>query len=491
MPFSHLRSRPMPSVRTLPTYVRERVLACIDRLLEIADHYQGLLPSILDVQSGRMPQTAPPALPGQREGDRARWGCNLMHDLPLLTVIQAIATIDSRTAYEQAVDRYLHRFVARCTNTPSGLFTWGEHAYWRLDTDRPGNSIAEAGQDPLYPLIHDHLRAAPPWLWERLDAIDPACVQRFALGLDYHFKHGLPVEYSRHACVDAGAATLTDTPGYERSGRPRRLTGPRDGANDFPRHSGFYLVDLAFAWSRSGDDRLLELLHRCMDYWWDKRDEQGALPLQSRGRENQRNGAQTLSLAHSLFEAAEILGACSRPAAAELASEMRRRGRRYIELCLTGESADLSTLAEADTPVWGSQYGHSRPIVCRYPLLLTGLFRMTADARLLQMAESLEERLAQTPLPVEANVPAADVGMGLETLADLYDLAGRSIWLDRGLHLAGQAMEVFCERPLPVGASGIHWYEAQLGTGYLIHGLARVAWITEGSTHIPPDYTNR
>lgn len=474
--------------------IRTRLLAAIDRLVEIADRHGGLLPSVLDAQTGEMPQAPPPAIPGQREGDRARWGCNLMHDHPLLLAIDHVGRIASRPAYVDAVERYLHRFAAHCTNTPSGLFPWGEHAYWRLDRDAVGNSIAEAGANPDYPIIHDHLRAAPLWLWQRLDALNPACVQRFAHGLDLHFKAGRPHEFSRHACLEGGDPRLAESAGFESSGRPKRLTGPRDGANDFPRHSGFYALDTAFAWSRSGDPALKAHLLRCLDYWWCQREDARVLPLQSRGPGRLRLGIQTLSLAHSLFEVAHVLESAREPATS-LAAEARHRAQHYTELCLLPDASDdLPALRDPQAPAWGSTYGHQRPVVCRYPMLYTGVYRLHPDPRLLEVAVQLATKLADTPLPAgELAVPASDVGMGLGAMVDLSELTGDAVWLERGLALGQQALATYFTHPLPVGASGTHWYEAQLGTGCLMLNLARLCYRAQ-SPHtrtIPPDYSYR
>jgi len=51
----------------------------------------------------------------------------------------------------------------------------------------------------------------------------------------------------------------------------------------------------------------------------------------------------------------------------------------------------------------------------------------------------------------------------------------------------------FDDAPLPRGAAGIDWYESQMGPGFLLHGLARMALLAEDRTHCPlsADYTAR
>ena len=111
------------------------------------------------------------------------------------------------------------RFATHCTDTVTGLFPWGEHAYWHLVEDRVGDShrLALPDKEPGTTL-HDHLRQAPVWLWEKLHEFNPRCVERFAEGLDYHYKDGEPREYIRHAHIERKVnASNADR-------RPRRIS---------------------------------------------------------------------------------------------------------------------------------------------------------------------------------------------------------------------------------------------------------------------------
>ena len=123
-----------------------------------------------------------------------------------------------------------------CAATPSGIFPWGEHAYWDLREDQVGDSARLARPERAYEPIHDHLRQAPLWLLEKLHAFNPACVQDFAVGLDNHWTDGEGWEYIRHAYI-------------MHEGRRH----PRGGRScDFPRHGGFYILDWAYAWMCGG-----------------------------------------------------------------------------------------------------------------------------------------------------------------------------------------------------------------------------------------------
>ena len=89
-------------------------------------------------------------------------------------------------------------------------------------------------------------------------------------------------------------------------------------------------------------------------------------------------------------------------------------------------------------------------------------------------------------------IPASDAGLALALFADIYDITGESAWLEGGIALAETMLEVYFPETLPYGASGIDWYESQMGVAYLIHGLARVALLSLHRTcPLAPNYTAR
>ena len=90
-------------------------------------------------------------------------------------------------------------------------------------------------------------------------------MQRFAGGLDGHWTEGEGWEYIRHAHIEEAW----------RYGRGAR-------ACDFPRHSGFYILDWTFAYVNSGDMRWVEQIERMVDYWWPMRDERNLQLIESR-----------------------------------------------------------------------------------------------------------------------------------------------------------------------------------------------------------------
>ena len=157
------------------------VTRSLDALIAAARPYQGLFPSLLDRRTGAMLTSLPPAIPGQRDWDRAHLGSNLIHDEATLKTLYALAAASGRPDYAAAADAYLQRFATHCTETATGLFPWGEHSFWDLVEDRVGNSCALTAERPMTAsAIHDHLRQAPLWLWEKLWQFNPRCVERAA-----------------------------------------------------------------------------------------------------------------------------------------------------------------------------------------------------------------------------------------------------------------------------------------------------------------------
>ena len=467
-----------------PQRILEKVCRATDVLVEIGGEYGGLFPSLIDRETHRMLETLPPAIDGQRDWDRSHLGSNLIHDEAALKTMYAL----DRPGYAEAADRYLKRFATHCTNTLSGIFPWGEHAYWHLVEERAGNSYLIRDPSRKVPLTHDQLRHVPLWLWEKLYEYDPRCVERFAEGIDNHWTEGEPLEYIRHAYID----------------RPARRHKRGARSCDFPRHGGFYIFDWTFAYLKTGRKDFLEQIERMLDYWWPRRDEVGLLLIESRSPETEVDfygvnaPGQTLSLGTSLLESADLI----EPEEPALAERMRERAAVYIGgflaaphdpdrrvfviSCKRGDDAAFEPMA-----IWGSVYGLWPASYVALTVLCA--HRIREDERLLRWAEAVGQAYLETPFAEGVAAPAMDSGLGLGLLADLYDLTGEDRWLEGGMALAERLMEIYMDRDLPRGAAGIDWYESQMGPGFLLHGLARIALMARDGTPCPleADYTAR
>ena len=225
-----------------------RVEAAAEALVGLGTEYGGLFPSMVDLDGVAMLERAPDPIEGQRSGDRSYRGCNLIHDEATLLTLHGLAKGRSRPDFAAAADRYVRRYATHCTETPTGLFPWGEHAFWDLDTDAIGDSHRQRDPTREAGAIHDHLRAAPFWLWEKILRCNPACVQSFADGLHYHWTDGEPREYIRHATIE------------------QRRAHPRSARScDFPRHGGFFICDWSFAYRAEPRRRTLDEIESIVD----------------------------------------------------------------------------------------------------------------------------------------------------------------------------------------------------------------------------------
>lgn len=471
------------------------VTRALDQLIATSQQYDGLFPSMMNRADAagehHMLTAIPEPIEGQRQGDRTIQGSNLTHDQPTLATLLALG--QANPAYAQAADRYLKYFANQCTVAPTGLFPWGEHSYWDLVNNCPGNSYVASGNRPNNLTTHDHLRACPLWLWKKLNSHNPDCVQRFAAGLINHWTpadENFPLEYNRHAYLD--------TPGPCGGGH-------QDNAPDFPRHGGFYIFDWTYAYTQSKNPLFLQNIQTMLDYWWEKRQADGLLYIESREYEDRDFHtncavAQTLSLASSLLESANLLDELE-PA---LAEEMRKRARVYMDghfnapheidqrkfLHLWHKTIPSRTRY---SPIWGSTYGKTPVSYSACNNLC--IYRLTGDERALTWAAAAGMGYLEQSFPEGVQVPAMDAGMALELLADLYDITQEQKWLDGALKLAHKLVSIYFEegKPLPRGAAGIDWYESQMGPGFLLHGLARTALLAQNKANCPlkADYTGR
>lgn len=486
--------------------ILDTIFHAIDQLIRSAQPYNGFIPSLLDCTTGKMLKELPAPIPGQRNGDRALAGSNLMHDHPLLKTMYALAKTEGKAEYEVAADRYLRYFATHCTDTASGLFPWGEHAFWHLTQHRVGSG------DPAYDAeqraIHDHLRQAPLWLWDKLHRFNPDCVQRFADGLTYHWTTRRPCEYIRHAEIAS-----------------KERYDPAERSCDFPRHSGFYILDLAYAYTKGRRQETFQNLIMMMDYWWEKRDSRGLLLIESRSPSAAPrfrgiySPSQTVSLAASLLESAE----CLHEVLPEVSEVMRIRAGVYIQgfLAAPHEPAKgrFANLCDAgcrlteNMSIWGSVYGIS--LAASTALVCLCAWRLCRESGLLAWAEAVGQCYLVQPFPISSRfrpgsesdiiddnsmlsghhfVPAGDAGLALELLADLYDITGERRWLDGGLHLADRFIAIYFDTPIPRGAAGnIHYYDSQMNPGNLIHGMARIAVLARDGPNcgFHADYTVR
>ncbi|OGV36696.1 MAG: hypothetical protein A2X48_17010 [Lentisphaerae bacterium GWF2_49_21] len=481
MKIKNMKNRKKTTRKADPGNLLSLVCGAIDQLIESAQAFNGLLfPSVLEIKSGKVPKDLPPAIPGQRDCDRAfPCGSNLTHDHSVLRLMYDLAGSTGETCYRDAADGYLRHWSLHCTTTPTGLFPWGEHAFWNLEEDRPGSSYALAR---VYTMpTHDHLIQAPAWLWEKLWEFNYREVERFCLALENHFLDvENPLQYNRHANL------LRRHPMRKR----------HEGHCDFPRHSGFHIYDWSFAYAKTGSPTYRRLLVRSLDYWWERKYECGLLATDT-ATISRRLAApcQTLSLCATLYEAAALIA----PKDPDLAKVVTSRAATYCkgltDLLDNSPKGELphqinvdTKVATLGTPVWEGAYGLRD--VAGEALLSLCIHRINKDPRLLEFAKDVARLYAKTAFPTDKNIPIVVCGCLLLLLTDLFSLTGDEEWLDMAEAQAGKLAPLYMNDGLPRGATGIEIYESQLLPGYFLRGLARIAFLRKGRD-IGADYTRR
>ncbi len=504
---------------TTPQHILTTVETAMDALITAGKPYNGLFPSLLDRESGLMLDELPTAIPGQRDNDRAHLGSNLTHDFPLLHTMYALSASENTPRFAAAADRYLAYWAKHCTQSPSGLFPWGEHSFWHLRDHHPGASY-NPGHIAGDTIVHDHLRQIPLWLWEKLNALNPDAVQRFADGLDNHWTAGEPREYIRHALLNA-----------------KNQHWPREGRScDFPRHGGFYILDWTFAYLQHPRPELLNQIHAMLDYWWQKKGPNSECMVESRTppeiTQHYRVYApgQTLSLAVSLFETAALLQANN--TLPNLQKTLRERASVYINGYLAAphdpQNGIFVSLYHSDTgelhtqsAILGGVYGGDIAAATGVIMLRGAQFASTEQREaLLDHVRAMGEVYLQATFPAVSEIErgsmpeitdnytqfnghhfvrAADAGHTLNLLCELYVTTAQEKWLDGALSWAERFIDIYCDQAIPRGAANIAWYESQLGSAYLLYGLTRTAFLArdgasasrDTSSVLPPDYTQR
>lgn len=404
--------------------------------------------SILLVETRLHPGALLPTIEGQRNGDRAPFGGNLQHDLPLLMAMEHMSAITGDDKYRAAADAYLRHFLDHCAHTPTGLWPWGEHAHCDFRTNTPGHTT------------HEHLGAMPLEMWETAWEMNPQAVVGEADGCLNHVVNLDTFEYNRHADI------------------MRPLPDPRpEGLSflDFPRHGGFYLQTWAFAYSKTGEAKYLDWIERMMDH-----QERvvhratGLLPSTSSQHADSPALGSTLSCALSMLESVPLLGDT------ETAERVERLARGYLEA-----AAQHSRIADS-TPGFTSHYGAGA--LAGSAMMYAHAHRLTGDERFLHMARAVAEKYAEVEdLPPLRHMPAQVFGSIINLLLDIHDLDGEERWVQAAERVAQQGIERLYYNGLFRGATDLWYYESELWVSNFVYALVRLHCVAEGTDYrVPP-----
>jgi hypothetical protein len=427
---------------------------CVQTLMQSGTDRYGaehspLFSSILDLKTGRMPEKPPALLAGQRPQDRAYPGCNMQHDLHTLILMDHLTAITGQERYRRHVTAYLEFFLRRCAAAGNGLFPCGEHAFWHF--------TKEAVAVP----IQEDLGAVPDTFLERLWEINPAAVEKHIRGLERHFLEGDGWVWNRHAAIHGDQ-------------RPKEPAA-------FPRHGGFYVQHWAFLFTKTGDERLLELGRRT-------------------ARAAQGIDHSMASLGISLLRANRTLGKKALP-------EFEDLGRKYVERLTADKANDPShgvlvlyknlaaSTGKRISPLgtWGfwdllytGSGGYGFLGAERYAIECLIAHRLTGSVEPLQFARAVCDYYRSHPRPEGAMMTPGKFAGIIALALQLRELTGDTAYLDYARAMADEAKKELYADGLFRAATGADYYEAANGAGLLMTELVRLHLILTRNPHPLP-----
>ncbi len=412
--------------------------------------------SLLMLDTKQHPQSVIPSMPGQRIGDRALFGGNLQHDVPLLLAMQSLSQLTGDPRYAEAARAYLQFFVTRCTHTATGLWPWGEHAHWDFFQETYGHTY------------HEYLGAPPLSLLEMAWTMSPQAIVGEADGMLNHVRDPETFQFCRHAEIDK---PLTPELRAERKGL------------DFPRHGAMFARQWAFAYSKTQDAKYLQYVEGMLKHFELVRQEDGTIPILSKLADRSALGpapSANLSVGLSLLEAVPLLG--QTPTAAHC----QKLGTDLLAVAAGMPGKPLKTAAFDIAYGGGSFDGVT-------PLLRVDAYRVTGDARHLELAKafgSLYATVEQTPR--EGNIRAEAYGLLVNLYLDLAELDKDPKWLAAAQKYARFGIEDLYHDGLFRGASNLGYYDSELYVSTFVYGLVRLqATLDHSAVSIAPLYFHR
>lgn len=413
--------------------------------------------SILDCRDHRHPGYEIPPIKGQRQNDRALFGGNLQHDVPLLVALGALSGLTGDAKYRQAARAYLAHFLSNCTRTKTGLWPWGEHAHWDFYKDEHGHAT------------HEHLGLAPRSFWELAWTLNQDAVLGEANGCINHVVDLKTFDFNRHADI----SNLLPEP---------RREGTR--FLDFPRHGGFYLYLWAFAYSKTGNEKYLGWVKGMLDHFEANTHPKSGLmrmATKDRNREVARLGS-SLSTALTLLEAAPLLGdsdqgnGCTRMGRALIGAiaslPHKLEERKFVSSCAYAGPVEKDKLRWRE-PGYTAHYG--KGFLGTSARMWAHAYELTGSESCLDIARAMAQYYAEAGGVPEAEHTRAQVfGTALNLMLDLHQHDRGKQWLPAANAYAQQAIKKLYYNGLFRGATGLHYYESELWVSNLVHALLRL-----------------
>jgi len=439
--------------------------------------------SILDLKTHRLPEKAPPLLPGQRAADRAFPGGNLHHDLLTLLTMYHVSRFSDNDLYATAADAYLDFFLRRCAPVGNGLFPCGEHAFWDFRKEAVGRPT------------HEELGFVPREFLQELWAVNPQATERHIRALERHVVDRERWYWNRHAAI---------------------LGQPVKGVRVIARHGGFYIHQWAFLHSKTGDPQLLELARKTAEVHWAQRHPKtGNKPSFLKGEA--RHGGDhdkaivvpgdTLTMGLSLLRANKLIGKAALPRFEEI-------GQAYVDGALRGAGHDPkngvvvlrvhndgSQYDPRDYPAhwtgtlgfWESAYGASGGYgfvgAEKFAVMCLCAHRLTGSAAHLQFAKDVWDFYQTQTRPTKKGITPGKFAGLIALSLDLHDLTSEKKYLDFARQCGDWAVKELYANGLFRAHTGADYYEAANGVGGLVLELFRLHLTVTGSDYpLPRNY---
>ena len=419
------------------------------------DHYgtihSPMFASLIDMESHSNPQDIPGNSLGQRYEDRSLKGGNLCQDVMLLQAMDNMSKLTGNQKYQQEVTDYLTFFLKNCPHPNTGLFPWGEHAYWNFYEEQ--NTYT----------THEFLGGVPYSFWERMWIINPKAVLGESDGLINHIMDFETFHFDRHADIV----------------NPMPLPRPANyGGMDFARHAGFYIHLWTFAYSKSKDPKYMAWAGKLLDHHWKMLSPKLGLPPDRKGTKDAA-AASSLALSLSLLEAAGLL-----PQGDKMRNRYETVAKTYLDAILrlphkpaTGQflmNPPMDQTPENASGNYGLPYkfGYGGGLSADYAGLLAGAYRITKDERALKLAEDFADYYTKNSPPpitdaVFARVYASIIGL----FNDLYEINHKQQYLDQAKRYANFAIDNLYYKGMFRGATNINHYEGDMMESSLVYNL--------------------
>jgi len=341
---------------------------------------------------------------------------NLLWDADAVRLLHRLSDRTGDPRYRAAAEAYLSYFLEHCVSTATGLFAWGEHVAYNVETDRVEGERHELQR-------HD----AP---WEELWPINPDAVRR-----------EIEAVYRCHV-VDHDAMI------YDRHARYRDGLPERDRATIMG-YAGVFACAWAFLWKKTGDGTYLDWGRRQLLAFQTKADADGLYPdnwTDSDMREQPRLHPPRMHLALTMLAVYDITGdiawlddAC-----------------RYARACVRAIEQ-------------GQPDGSFGSDAAMSALTLVAAFRDTGDRWWLDQAEGAGQEIANRPTP--RTQMASHVADRLQTFLDLYRATADEAWLAEATRVGEYAVSAFVHPSGFIRGTAIvkrrDYYDAIQGPGTL------------------------